>query len=70
MIAIREPTMSDRPFDPATCVDATAALIGLPIDPEHHPGVVLNLEWIAQMAALVTEFPLDDADEPAPVFRP
>jgi hypothetical protein len=70
MIAIREPTMTDQPFDPAACVDAAASLIGLPIAAEHRPGVILNLERIAQMAAPVMEFPLDDADEPAPVFRP
>ena len=62
--------MPDQPFDCEAYVDAAAALIELPIDPEHRPGVVLNLERIAQMAALVMEFPLGDTDEPAPVFRP
>lgn len=62
--------MAGRPFDAEAYVDAAAALIGLPIDPEHRPGVVLNLERIAQMAALVLEYPLPDEAEPAPVFRP
>jgi hypothetical protein len=62
--------MPDRPFDAEAYVEATAALIGLPIDPEHHPGVVVNLERIAQMAALVMDFELPEAAEPAPVFRP
>ena len=62
--------MSDQPFDAEAFVDAAAALIGLPIDPAHRPGVVLNMERIAQMAALVMEFPLPDEIEPAPVFRP
>ena len=62
--------MADRPFDAEAYVDAAAALIGLPIDPEHRPGVVLNLARIAQMAALVLEYPLPDEAEPAPVFRP
>ena len=62
--------MHDRPFDAETYVDAAAALIGLPIHPEHRSGVVLNLERIAQMAALVMDFPLLDEAEPAPVFRP
>ena len=62
--------MPDQPFDAETYVDAAAALIGLPIDPAHRPGVVLNLERIAQLAALVAEFPLPDEAEPAPVFRP
>ena len=62
--------MAEQPFDAAAYVDAAAALVGLPLDPAHRPGVVLNLERIAQMAALVTDFPLPDAAEPAPVFRP
>jgi hypothetical protein len=62
--------MSDQPFDAEAYVDAAAALIGLPIDPAHRPGVVLNMGRIAQMAALVMEFPLPDEVEPAPVFRP
>jgi len=62
--------MADQPFDPEAYVDAAAALIGLTIDPAHRPGVVVNLERIAQLAALVMEFPLPDEAEPAPVFRP
>ena len=62
--------MTGQPFDPDAYVDAAAALIGLPIDPAHRPGVVVNLERIAQMAALVVEFPLPEDAEPAPVFRP
>ena len=62
--------MADQPFDPEAYVVAAAALIGLTIDPAHRPGVVANLERIAQMAALVMEFPLPDEAEPAPVFRP
>ena len=62
--------MSEQTFDAEAYVDAAAALIGLPLDPAHRPGVVLNLERIAQMAALVMEFRLPDAAEPAPVFRP
>jgi hypothetical protein len=70
MDAVKGTHMSDQPFDPAIYVDAAAGLIGLPIDPAHRPGVILNFERIAQMAALVMEFPLTDSDEPAPVFRP
>jgi hypothetical protein len=62
--------MADQSFDAQAYVDAAAALIGLPIDPAHRPGVVLNFERLAQMAALVMEFPLPDEAEPAPVFRP
>ena len=62
--------MVEHGFDATAYVDAAAALIGLPLDPAHRPGVVLNLERIAQMAALIAEVPLPDAAEPAPVFRP
>jgi hypothetical protein len=60
----------DEAFDAAIYVDAAASLIGLPLDPAHRPGVILNLQRIAQMAALVGEFPLADETEPAAVFRP
>jgi hypothetical protein len=62
--------MAKQSFDAEAYVDAAAALIGLPIDPAHRPGVVVNIERIAQMAALVMAFPLPDEAEPAPVFRP
>ena len=42
--------MADRPFDVEVYVDAAAALIGLPLDPAHRPGVVLNMQRIAEMA--------------------
>jgi hypothetical protein len=62
--------MPDQPFDAAAYVDAAAALIALPIDPAHRPGVVLNMRRIAEMAALVMAFPLPDETEAAPVFHP
>jgi hypothetical protein len=51
-------------------VDAAAELLNLPIDPEYRPGVIANLELIAEIARLVTEFPLAEEVEPAPVFHP
>ena len=62
--------MADVTFDADAYIDAAGSLLGLPIDPVHRPGVVVNLERIAQMAALVMEFELPDETEPAPVFRP
>jgi hypothetical protein len=62
--------MAERTFDAEAYVDAAAKLIGLPLDPAHRPGVVLNLERIAQMAALVMEFPLPEETDPAPVYQP
>ena len=58
------------PIDLEAYVDTAARLVGLPLDPAHRPGVVLNLERIAAMAALVMEFPLPEETEPAPVYEP
>jgi hypothetical protein len=65
----RARNLVDRVFDAATYVDAAAALIELPLDPVHRPGVILNMQRIAEMAALVMAFLLPDDAEPAPVFR-
>ena len=51
-------------------VDRTSELINLPLNPEHRPGVVVNFERIAAIARLVTEFPLPQEIEAAPVFQP
>jgi len=57
-------------FDSAGYIDAAAALIGLTLDPAHRPGVIVNLDRIAALAALVMNFPLPEETEPAPVFQP
>jgi hypothetical protein len=51
-------------------VDAQAALLGLPIAPEHRPGVVRYLQLVAGMAPRVMDFPLTPADESGNVFVP
>jgi hypothetical protein len=51
-------------------VDATAALIGLPLAPEHRPGVIAYVGLAATLAKLVMDVPLTTADEPAEVFVP
>jgi Protein of unknown function (DUF4089) len=51
-------------------VDATAALIGLPIAPEHHAGVLRYFGIAAGLAGLVMSHPLAVQDEPAEVFVP
>jgi hypothetical protein len=60
----------EKPFDPEAVIDAMAPLLGLPIGPEHRPGVVLNLAVTARLAALVVDFPLEDEADPAPVYVP
>ncbi|CAD5369777.1 hypothetical protein RA210_U110066 [Rubrivivax sp. A210] len=54
----------------AACVDAQAALLGLPLAPEHRPGVLHYFGIAAAMAALVMEHPLEPGDEPAALFVP
>ncbi|MGB3509362.1 MAG: DUF4089 domain-containing protein [Microcoleaceae cyanobacterium] len=51
-------------------VEFTAELINLPLQPEHFPGVVENLERIAAIAKLVIDFPLPPEIEAAPKFDP
>lgn len=50
-------------------VDAAAHLLSLPLKPDWKPEVKANLDVILKYAARVTEFPLPDEEEPAPVFR-
>ena len=45
-----------------------AALIKLPIAPEHLPGVIANLTLAARMAAITEAMPLTPTDEAAPIF--
>jgi hypothetical protein len=51
-------------------VDAQSALLGLPIAPEHRPGVVRYLQLVAGMAPRVMDFALTPADESGNVFVP
>ncbi|MBE9606086.1 DUF4089 domain-containing protein [Acetobacteraceae bacterium H6797] len=62
--------MPDETFDAEAYAKQAAALIGLPLDPAHLPGVTRNLTLAAQMAATVFSLPLTPADEQAPVFNP
>ncbi len=60
----------DKTFDPAVYVEQISELIDLPIDPEYLPSVVKNFATISAIAQLVTEFPLPEDIEPAPLFEP
>jgi hypothetical protein len=55
-------------FDAAIYAREAARLVGLPIDPAHLPGVVMNLELAARMASLVEGMPIAPSQEAAPVF--
>lgn len=56
--------------DPEAFVDQMAALVNLPLAPEHRSGVIENFERIIGVAQLVNEFPLPEEIEVAPVFEP
>ena len=49
---------------------AAAAVLELPIAPAHLPGVILNFERLAGIAAAVNGFALGPADEPGPRWEP
>lgn len=51
-------------------VERLATLVGLPISPADLPAVAASLGVLLTVARLVTDFPLPDDVEPAPVFRP
>jgi Protein of unknown function (DUF4089) len=50
-------------------IAAAVRALSLPIEPEWKPAIRANLEMTLKHAALVDEFPLSDAAEPAPVFK-
>lgn len=54
----------------AEYVDTISTLVDLSIDPEHRLGVIQNFEQIMAIAKLVTEFPLPEDLEAAPIFEP
>ena len=51
-------------------VERLAGLVGVPISPDELPSVAAALGVLLTVARLVTEFPLPDDVEAAPVFRP
>ncbi len=57
------------PFDAEAHVDHMSGILEIEIAPEWRPGVVAAIAATAAAAELVTEFPLGDDVEPAPVFR-
>ena len=61
---------SATPEELGAYVDETAKRVGLPIAPEHRPGVIQFTAGLLAMATLVMEFPLPDDVEAGPVFRP
>ena len=60
--------MSSASFDPEALIDAMTPLLGLTPMPESRAQTALHLRIAAQQAEKLFSVPLDDADEPAPVF--
>ena len=54
----------------AAYIEQMIEILDLPLDPECRPGVVKNFASICAIATLVTEFPLPEDIEAAPVFEP
>jgi 1-carboxybiuret hydrolase subunit AtzG-like protein len=50
-------------------LDANAALLGIPVQPEWREGIRLHLRITRDLARRVMEFPLSDEADPAPIFR-
>ena len=61
-----DPTTSEA----GAYLDAALAVSGLSIDPAWRSSVLANLQRNAEVARLFLDFPLDDGEEPAPVFAP
>jgi Protein of unknown function (DUF4089) len=57
-------------FDAEVYIEQAARALGLTILPEWRQTVVAHFAATAAAAELVLAFPLDDHDEPAPVFAP
>jgi len=62
--------MTEQPVNPEAFVEQMAAIVGLPLQPDHRLGVVDNFARIITIAQLVTEFPLPEDIEIGPVFEP
>ena len=62
--------MPDSTFDAEKHVNHMAAVLGLAINPAHRPGVIANMARTAEIARLMTDFPLPDDVELAPTFHP
>ena len=60
----------EKTINPDTYVEQMSEILDLPIDPEYRPGVVKNFASICAIATLVTDFPLPEDIEAAPVFEP
>jgi hypothetical protein len=65
-----EQAVDELPYqDLDALIDASAAALKMPIEPEWKPGIKANLRMTLRVVAMVAEFELPDEAEPAPVFE-
>jgi Protein of unknown function (DUF4089) len=57
-------------FDPEALAEAMAPLLGLTQPPESRVQTIVHLRIAAEHAETLLSVPLDDQEEPAPVFTP
>ena len=60
--------MTANTFDPEAVVDAMTPLLGLTLTPESRAQTLVHLRIAAEQAEKLLSVPLDDQQEPAPVF--
>ena len=51
-------------------LDAASGVLGLPVAPEHRPGVIANLQRLFDQAGRFSDRDLPDTLEPAEFWRP
>ena len=57
-------------FDPEALADAMAPLLGLALTPDSRAETIVHLRIAAEQAEKLLSIPIDDDEEPAPVFAP
>ncbi len=63
--------MTEQPApDLEAWMDAMLPVLGIAADPAFRPGILANLQVTLRLAGLVLDFPLDEREEPAPVYEP
>lgn len=62
-------TSADATFDLKAYATAAAGFLGFSIDAAWLPAIIANLEVLHAAAARVSEFPLPDEAEAAPIYE-
>ena len=60
--------MTPNAFDPEAAVDSMASLVGLTLQPDSRAQTIVYLRIALEHAQKLLSVPLDDQEEPAPVF--